>query len=218
MARGDLSKSPGKGKKIDTLSYEVVEVDGFESVRLSIDVFMSKDFGHSDSAPKPVTGASFSLLCKGERVEGTDINACITAMRSKLDRRFAIKWTRWLKVSIEKSRLYDVSGGTGIELQWKEVERGKAFDGSDLMRCINLHGNKTWRIEPWPEYFKNRSGKTLACIESTEENIAALVEFKAKIDQMRAVLADFVSPENIDDTLRLISNGGMNLIPNSKHV
>jgi len=213
LARGDLSKSPGNGKKIDTLCYEVVQVDGFEPVRLLIDVFMSKNFGHSESTPKPVTGASFNLICEGERVEGTDINACITAMRSKLDKRFAIKWTRWLKVSIERSRLYDVSGGTGIELQWKEVERGKAFDGSDLMRTINLHGGKTWKIEPWPEYFKNRRGKTLACIESTEENLAALEEFKQKIDQMRVVLADFVSPEKIDETLRIISNGGMNLIP-----
>lgn len=213
MARGDLSKSPGNGKKIDTFEYEVVQVDGFEPIRLKIDVHMSKDFEISDSNPKPVRGASFNLICEGERVEGSDIDACIKAMRAKLDKRFKIKWQNWLKVSINKETIYQGSG-SGLSLRWERVERGVAHDGTHLMRTYYGYNGKTWKVEPWPEYFKDRNGKTLACIPETSENVEALETFAKKIDEMRKVLAEFVSPEQIEETLRQIAGGGMNLLPN----
>lgn len=213
MARGDVSASPGDGKRIDRLPYEVVQIDGFEPVRLTVDVFMKKRFEHSETSPKPVAGASFVLKCKGERIEGTDIDACISAMRCKLDKRFQIQWKPWVKVSIARERQHMASGGTGLSLRWEDVERGQAFDGSDLMRTYYGYGGKTWKIEPWPEYFKDKQGRTLACIERTDENIAALELFRDKIDEMRKALADFVSPDQIERTLRAISQGGMNLLP-----
>ncbi|MEL7396994.1 MAG: hypothetical protein AAFN44_11525 [Pseudomonadota bacterium] len=215
MARGDISASPGNGKRIDRLPYEVVQVDGFEPVRLTVDVFMKKRFEHSEASPKPVSGASFVLLCEGESVEGSDIDACISAIRSKLDKRFQIKWKPWVKVSIERERQYMASGGTGLSLRWENVERGKAFDGSDLMRTYYGHNGKTWKIEPWPQYFKDKHGRTLACIERTDDNIAALELFRDKIDEMRKALADFVSPDQIEETLRQISTGGMTLLPST---
>lgn len=212
MARGDLNASPGDGKRIDRLPYEVVQVDGFEPIRLTVDVFMKKRFETSEASPKPVSGASFVLKCEGERVEGSDIDACITAMRCKLDKRFRIKWESWVKVSIRKERLYRAEGGTGLSLQWEDVQRGKAFDGSDLMRTYEGYGGKTWKIEPWPEYFKDKQGRTLACIPRTDENIQALELFRDKIDDMRKVLADFVSPDRIEETLSMITSGEMKLL------
>lgn len=213
MARGDLGRSPGLGKRIAKLPYEVVQIDGFDPVRVEIEVFMSKRFLHSESAPKPVSGATFHLRCEGEGVDGSDIDACISAMRSKLDKRLAIKWKNWLRVRVEKSRFYGYHEGSGIELKWDRVERGAAFDGSDLMRKFVGRDAKTWEIKPWPKYFKDDRGKTLACIPETPENLAALEAFKEKIDEMRKVLANFVSPDQIEDTLRSISEGRMNLLP-----
>lgn len=213
MARGDISRSAGLGKKIDTLQYEVVQVDGHKPVRVEIDLYMSKRFESSETTPKPVSGASFHLRCGKDGVDGTDIDACISAMRSKLDLRHRIEWKRWLKVRVEKTRVYDACDGTGLELKWDRVERGMASDGSDLMREYERRGDRTWKISPWPTYFKDSSGRTLACIPESDDSIAALETFKAKIDEMRVALADFVSPDRIDQTLALISSGGMNLLP-----
>jgi hypothetical protein len=213
MARGDISSSPGRGKRVDRLEYEIVQIDGFEPIRLQIDVFMKKRFGSSDTSPRPVTGASFILAAEGESVEGTDIDACITAIRCKLDKRFAIKWRPWLKVSVEPVSTYRAEGGAGLSLRWDRVERGRAFDGTELMRSLVLHEDRTWKVEPWPQYFKDRSGATLACIPETDENLEALSTFAAKIAEMRKALAKFVSPERIDDTLRAIASGEIKLIP-----
>lgn len=216
MAKGDISSSPGDGKRIDRLPYEIVQVDGRDPVRLSVDVYMKKRFESSEATPRPVSGATFILKCQKERVEGSDIDACIAAMRGKLDKRFRIKWERWVKVGIVREHQHLACGGTGLSLRWECVERGKAYDGSDLMRTYYGRDGKTWKIEPWPEYFKDRNGRTLACIPETDENIKALEAFRDKIDEMRKALAAFVSPDEIEKTLRAISHGGIKLLADTR--
>lgn len=212
MARGDISRSGGMGKLVDKLPYEVIQVDGCEPVRLEIQVYMSKRFGHSEGSRKPVIGAQFHLRCEDEGIDGTDIDACIAAMRARLDRRYAIRWENWFKVRIEPVRNYGQCEGTGLELKWERVQRGTAMDGTVLMREYVGRDAQIWKIRPWPDYFRDKSGRTLACIPETDANVEALEAFKERIDEMRRALSHFVSPEHIEKTLAAISSGGMKFL------
>lgn len=214
MARGDITKSAGMGKKIDSFPYDIdQQIDGrVVSGKASIAVYMSKDFGMSDTTPKPVTGVEFR--CRADGVDdctGSDLQSVLKAMRSKLDLKYKINWMRYLKVQVSQRNPY-YGAGTGMTLEWSEVYRGVTVDGDVLMRSYARGGTKTWNIEPWPQSFKDQRGNTLACIPSTDENEAALEAFKEKIDAMRTALANFVSPENIDATLRQIQSGELRLL------
>lgn len=216
MARGDIRRSAGRGKKIDTFAYDIdQEVDGrVVAGKALIEVYMSKDFGTSETTPKPVTGVEFTCRAEGvDNCTGSDLQSVLKAMRSKLDLKYKINWERYLKVQVNHQRPY-YGSGTGMVLEWTEVYRGVTIDGDVLMRSFARHSNVTWKVEPWPESFTDGRGNTLACIPSTEENEAALREFQSKIDMMRKALASFVSPDHIENTLRQIQTGELRLLSN----
>ena len=77
------------------------------------------------------------------------------------------------------------------------------------MRTFNSHGDwsNRWIVEPWPEAFKGNDGRTVACIEASEANIQALEAFAKRIRELRKHLADFVAPDRIEETLRVIAQG-----------
>ncbi|PZO71731.1 MAG: hypothetical protein DI629_21325, partial [Mesorhizobium amorphae] len=72
---------------------------------------------------------------------------------------------------------------------------------------------KQWIISAWPEAFKDRRGRTLACVPATDANVAALEDFSRRIENLRSVLAEFVSPDRIEETLGAIAAGAMTLLP-----
>lgn len=212
------TSSPGKGKKIDTFYYDVDEVaenDAGRSARthkkVEIDVFMKKRYAMSDDQKPPFAtiGVIFEAVCTAAdvRMAGSDLDSVLLAMRGKLDNHFKIKWANWLIVTVEAVRQFDREGA-GLNLTWKRVERGETLDGNVLLRRYNGHRsfNNRWTVEPWPEVVKEE-GHVVACIEATEANLAALNQFQENINQMRKVLASFVTPDRINETLAAIASG-----------
>lgn len=212
------SSNPGKGKKIDTFYYDVDEVSENDAGRderthkkVAIDVFMKKRYATSGDQKPPLAtlGVIFEAVCSAANVkmEGSDLDAVLLAMRGKLDKHFKIKWVDWLIVTVESVRQYD-GEGAGLNLTWKRVERGETIDGNVLLRRYNGHRsfNNRWTIEPWPEVVKEE-GHVVACIEATDANLDALRQFQDNINQMRKVLASFVTPDRINETLAAIARG-----------
>lgn len=215
MARGDVTKSPGRGKKIATFPFDVEqEADGrVVTKKVDISVYLQAKYGSSDGPDKPVTACQFYLVSDEFQEWGTDLNACLQAMRSRLDRKYQIKWEKWLLVQVKPARLHDASGA-GTELSWKEVERGETLDGSTLLREYNVYGdfNNRWKVSPWPEVYKDKNGKTVACVPATEANEKALEAFAQKLRELTKTLAEFVAPDRIDETLAQIASGGLRLL------
>jgi len=208
MSRGKVSKSPGDGVEVDTWYYDAVyavdqdDGEGQQKVTKKVEVKLRliKSFT-GDKPPFATTAVKFKLVCKdiGLSIEGTDIEALRTAMWEKLDAKYKIAWKTWLLVKIEPSRPYE-GIGSGLTFSYSHVDRGEAFDGSVLLRELPW-GSRDYRVRPWPQEYKDKNGKTLACIPATEENIEALTEFTRQIDAMRRKLAEFVKPDQILKTL-----------------
>lgn len=215
MARGSINKSPGHGKKIATFPFDVEqEADGKIITRkVMIDAYMQSAYKPSSEPPKMVIATQFYLRCEGEQEWGTDLNACLSAMRGKLDRKYRIQWKPWLLVRVTPGHAHKGSG-TGLTLSWERIEKGTALDGSHLMREYDTYGdfNNRWRISPWPAAYKDKSGKTVACVLETEENIRALETFAEKLRDLTRTLAAFVAPDRIDDTLKMIAAGDLRLL------
>lgn len=206
------SKSPGLGKKIDTLFYDVTEVDDKDRPiikKVVIDVYFQKKF-EGDGENKETVGVWFKAICEAEKIsgEGTDLDIVLKYVRSKLDAVFKIKWENWLIVTVKPVSTYGEGIGGGLSLTWRAIERGTTRDGEALMRVYNAHENwpYRWEIKPWPKEIKE-NGKVVATIPETKENLAALEAFRDNIDEMRKRLAAFVAPEKIQETLSAIIAG-----------
>lgn len=215
MARGSISQSAGHGKKISVFPFDVAqEVDGrLVTKKVDIEVYMQSKFGDSDGPDKPVVACQFYLRCEGFEEWGTDLNVCLQAMRGRLDKKYQIKWERWLLVKVTPARIYRGTGA-GTELSWTEVERGVTLDGSVLMREYDTYADfrNRWKVSPWPEVYKDSSGKAVACVPATEDNVKALEAFATKLRELTKTLAEFVAPDRIEETLAQIANGGLRLL------
>lgn len=215
MARTPIRQSPGRGKKIDTFTYDLVTPLGTDKATVELAVFMNKSFD-GDEPPLAVTGVEFMIVCADPEfeVKGTDLHLLLTTARSRLDKHYEISWERWIKVQITPERPYR-GEGTGFRLTYEDVWRGVDAFGNALMREYDRHRERLWTISRWPETFKDRNGRTLACVPATEANVAALEDFTKRIDTLRSLLADFVSPDRITETLDAIAAGAMPLLPSS---
>ena len=216
MAKTKLRKSPGRGKKFDTVYFDVEyilddDVDGSErrAIRkVEIDLYLEKRFDTKDAPPPAQTiGVGVCARCEetGDEEFGTDLQTVLAAVRAKLDARFAIKWERWLLVKVDPTRTYDASGN-GLQLTWRDIQRGVTFAGDVLMRSYNIHGEwgNRWVVEPWPEVVKEQ-GRIVAAIPATEANEKALQVFADKIVELRKALAALVAPDEIERTLMQIT-------------
>lgn len=216
MAKAKIRTSPGRGKKFDTVYFDVDHLVGDDaggkqerSIRkVAIDLYLEKRFDTKDAPPPAQTlGVGVSAVCEetGDSEFGTDLQAVLSAVRARLDTRFAIKWERWLLVKVDPTRTYD-SSGDGLQLSWKDIERGVTFSGDVLMRSYNVHGewHNRWVVEPWPKVVKEQ-GRIVAAIPATEANEKALQVFAEKIVEMRKALAALVAPDEIERTLAQIT-------------
>lgn len=90
----------------------------------------------------------------------------------------------------------------------------ETLDGDVLLREYNTHRdfNNRWKISPWPEQYRDNSGKVVACIRATKENVGALEAFAEKLRDLTKTLANFVAPENIEETLAQITSGSLRLL------
>lgn len=215
MARGKPSKSPGKGKKIATFPFDVEqEADGKVVTRkIEIVAYMQSKYT-GDTAPFAVSSVNFLLECGDEKTNCSDLDSGLKEMRAKLDKKYQIKWERWLLVKVTPVRIYD-GAGAGTELRWSEVFRGETLDGDVLMREYNQHGDwaNRWKVSPWPEVYKDgRTGKTIACVPATDENERALEAFAEKLRELTKTLSEFVAPDRIEETLAMIASGQIKLL------
>ena len=110
-----IRRSPGHGKKIDTLHYDLVSPADGAKRTVEMHLFMSKSF-NGEEPPYETTGLSFTLRCPeaGIDVSGTDANILVSVMRSRLDRAFAIEWKPWFIVKIDPSRPYGQRRRAGL--------------------------------------------------------------------------------------------------------
>ena len=219
MPRGKIKQSPGNGKLLCKFPFDVAqEADGrIINKKIEILAYIQNKYSENSEPPKEVIATQFFLKCEDEREYGTDLNACLKAMRSKLDIKYRIDWKPWLRVHVNPRR--PVRGtGYGLELSWEEIEQGITLDGDILMRIYNTYAdfNNRWEVSPWPKQHRDKTGKVVACVPKTDDNLKALEEFARKLKDLTNTLADFVAPENIEQTLAAIASGGIHLIENRK--
>lgn len=214
MTKANISHSPGNGKKIDTLYYDVKQSEGKKLTTRKVEmvVYIQKKYGQTDTPPLPTVATQFLLVCEDFREVGPELDTLVKAMRGNLDSHYKIKWQPWFEVRVDPMRIFQ-GNGDGFQLSWTEVERGETLDGDILLKRYNTYGdfNNRWEIKPWPETYKDTKGKVLSCIPATDENEKALKLFAMKIAELRKVLADFVSPNEIAKTLDQITRGQLML-------
>jgi hypothetical protein len=184
---------------------------------VEIQIELIKQFDDTVPPPFPTRGVSFRALNRelSIYIEGVDIEAIRKAVWSILDKKYEIKWENWYLVEIEPTLGYRGGRSEGLEFVYRHVEKGIAWDGAELLREYDRHGDgrgNHFKISPWPGVFKNSRGKIVACIPETKANTAALEEFAAQITKMRERLGAFFEPEHIQSTLANLS--GLRLLGN----
>jgi hypothetical protein len=204
MPRG--KKRESSGKVVDTWYYEytgIIEGADAETapsqIKVPVYLVIFKKFDESSEPPMGVNEVWFEVQCPkfGFQIHGTDIEVLRTAMWNKLDKQFEIKWEQYYLVQITRQSPY-FGLGTGLAFTYQSVAKGTAWDGSFLLRKQE-YGHR--HVERWPGAFADRHGNVVACIPDTEENTEALRRFSEKIDELRNLLADYLRPEKIMETL-----------------
>lgn len=213
------SHNPGRGKKFDQIFYDVESVIGDDETgrsatikKVAVDLYLTKRLDQKVAdGPAQTLGAAILAVCEetGDSEFGSDVNAVVAGIRSKLDSAFRITWERWLVVTVDPVRPHDKDGGGGLALTWKGVERGVTVTGEVLMRSYNVRGDWTNRyfIEPWPAQVRGANGRIFATIPATPDNEKALDRFVAQINELRKRLAALVAPGEIEQTLAAIAAG-----------
>lgn len=183
--------------------------------KIPVEVRLKKEFGRDQKTPMSVGGVSFTVGCPTLKigVTGTDIEALRVALWSMLEQTYKIEWEEYRLVYIGDARGHYAMIETGFSLGTSTVWKGTAPDGSVLMREIDNHNRtgKIWAYKPWPELYTNRNGKVMACIPATEQNLAALQEFRARILALKERLQDLIKPEQIIQTLQNLA--GVSMLP-----
>jgi hypothetical protein len=212
--------SSSSGKLIDTWYYEYKGIPSdqeggepsVQPIKVPIYLRLNKKLNTDTAPPMSVREVSFELECKQPefRFRGPNIEALRARMWAELDPHFAVKWENWFLVQIRRERTYDGAMGTGFTFSYKQIQKGIAWDGTELMREYHRFGREE-QITPWPEVFRDNRGDIIACIEATDEHEKALENFSNSIDELRRKLAGFLKPEIILQTL--LGGSGMSLLP-----
>lgn len=214
MPRGKISQRSG-GKLVDTWTYEYqgveepladdADVDAVrhlhaKGIKVPIKLILHKKFKESERPPLETKEVWFSVECDKPKfsVSGPDIEALRASMWEHLDKHFAVRWERYFKVNIGHAYT-----AVGLTFEYRDVEKGTAWDGSLLLREYEFSRGRI--IRPWPGEFRDGQGKVMACIPATPENEAALKEFADRIHELRKRLADFLRPDQIMQTLANLS-------------
>lgn len=173
--------------------------------KVEIKVRLIKQTVEAEQAPHTTNSVSFEAECAEPRIRisGTDIEAIRRGVFAELDTAFAVRWESYMLVKVERPWISE-GVGSGAQVTWTNVEKGTTLDGTELLREYDRHhtrGGSIFRISPWPGVFTNKNGRVVACIPATKRNEAAMDEFTAKLDHLRKLLADFLSPDKIQATL-----------------
>jgi hypothetical protein len=182
----------------------VVKGERIVNKTVKIELILHKKTSQSEEPPHPTESVEFEVKCEELKLNmtGTDIEALRAGMWDQLDAKFDIKWEQFYLVTVSPTRGWNGAAGTGILFEYDNVWRGTTWDGKLLMKKYDSH---EFKIKPWPGEFTDKGGKVIACIPVNEMNTLALQNFSDRMDKMREVMADFLRPEKIMQTLADLS-------------
>ncbi len=213
------------GKLIDTWTYayrgapadfgadEEKQPQLVQDCKVTFRVYIVKEQKALHEPPHLTAGVSFKVECEQPllRLEGTDLELLRKEAFARCDAHFATKWEKWYLVEVIPQGSYQGSG-TGLIFQYRDVERGVAWDGTVLLKDRDWNARRyEEKISAWPGEFTNRNGRIVACIIASPANTAALEEFTRRIDLLREALEKMLTPENILTTLLHLSS--LTLLP-----
>lgn len=219
-----MAKTRSNGKLIDTWHYEYSGIPAHQSddpeeetgppkvkpIKVAVNLYIYKEYA-GVTPPLAVKEVYFVVKCKNPefQISGSDIEALRAAMWEHLDEHYAVQWEKWFLVEIRYHGPYE-GMGSGLTFGYKDVERGVAYDGTELLR-ERKWGMREETISPWPGEFRDKRGDVIACIPATPQNQKAMKEFAARIDILREKLIELVKPEQILQTIATLS--GIPLLP-----
>lgn len=198
-----LPAGPADGSEGD----EIPAIDPIvRDKKVKVSVRLLKTTQTTDKPPHATSSVSLEAECRelGFKIEGTDVEALRRAVWARLDKAYEIRWSAWYLIHVQKPYMVGSGSGSGVVVSWDIVSKGVAWDGTELLREWNnhrRHGEELYKVSPWPGAFRDKGGRVEACIPVNDRNTAALEEFAAKIDQLRKLMAEFLSPQNIEATL-----------------
>ena len=178
---------------------------------VTIEVRLIKKTSQSEEPPHLTEDVRFEVYCAelDLHIKGTDIELLRAAVWEHLDKKFAIKWEQFYLVEVAENRPWGGSDGTGILFEYDTVWRGTTWNGKFLFK---KYESNEFKIKTWPGEFTDKGGKVIACIPATEPNKLALEEFVRRMNEMRKVMANYLRPERILQTLANLS-GTMPFLP-----
>lgn len=218
-----------RGKLVDTWTYAyrgVAEEFGadeeerqilVQDKKVEFKVYLVKDQKPAQEPPHITSGVRFRVECETPclRLEGTDLEVLRQEAFARCDSHYATKWEKWYLVEIMPMAPYQ-GLGAGFTLQYRDVERGVAWNGKILLKDREWNARRyEEKITDWPGEFKDQGGHVLACIPATKANTQALVEFTRRIHLLREALQKMITPEKIQTTLSQL--GSLTLLPASPH-
>lgn len=195
-------EGPGPDERPQSERYEM-QKKRVKNKLITMQLILHKKNTHSEEPPHPTEEVHFEVKCKEIDVtmEGTDIEALRAAAWDFLDKKFQIKWEYYYLVKVEHNRPWRADG-TGMVFSYDGVYKGTTWDGKLLLK--QYEGSK-FKIKVWPGEFTDNGGNIIACIPANDLNKAALEEFCRRMDEMRKVMADYLRPARILQTLADLS-------------
>jgi len=213
MPRGKISGRTS-GKLVDTWTYEYQGIHNpddehdsqrVKGIKVAIELRLHKKFKESAEPPLETSSVWFTVTCQDPAIKltGSDIESLRAAMWGQLDDRFKVRWEEYYLVQVSPQGPYE-GMGSGLSYSYTRVEKGVAWDGTELMREYRAY--KGFEIKPWPGAFTDKQGRVIACIPATEQNTQALERFAEGVTTLRKTLADYLRPEQIVQTLANLSS------------
>lgn len=214
-----------QGKLVDTWIYAYrgapadfgVEEDKqpqlVQDKKVEFKVYIVKEQKALAEPPHLTAGVSFKVECEEPllRLTGSDLEQLRQEAFARCNTHYSTEWERWYLVEVIHQSPYQ-GNGSGFILQYRDVERGVAWNGTVLLKDRDWNSRRyEEKISAWPGNFTSRGGKIIACIPATPENTAALKEFTKRIELLRGALEKMLTPDNIDTTLKRLSS--MTLLP-----
>lgn len=203
-----VQKKPDPDAEDDEPQFETVQ--RMEERKIAVELFLEKETEEAKTPPHPLEKVKFIAKCREPQykldieIEGTEIESLRAAVWAEMDARFEIKWHEYYKVYLDRSRIY-VGQGEGFDFYFDEVWKGITWEGKELLKEWSRSRDEHYKITPWPGKFTDRNGNVIACIPRNDMTEAALKEFAGKIEKMREVLKQYLTPESIMATLTNMS-------------
>lgn len=180
-------------------------------LKVEVKVFLVQDLKETDTPPHTAKSVEFALECEAPEFKliGTDIELLRKEAFARCDEHYATKWGKYFLVEVRKSYHGSEGAGTGMDLVYRDVHKGTAWDGTLLLKEEHWRHGHAVKITAWPGEFRTQNNRVIACIEATPANQAALEEFTVRVDALRVRIAALLEPDTILQTLANLSQNAL---------